>query len=672
MAYEGAPAGGAKVEFGPAPASFPLEPFHTGDRDPQTLSDRGLCFHLSDTLIDLTGPERVYSSRVIQQVTGSDGLQPSASVEISFNPSHERLVVHAVRVWRDGAVREAGVPQAFELLRRELNLERAVYDGRLTAHMIIPDVRVGDVVETAYSTIGDNPALRDAFSAGFRLQWGSPTIRTRCRVRAPATRDLSWKAWGGAPDPRVTLEDGVRELEWTVDDAPPQRFEPDTPHAHIGFQYVLVADRLEWRQVSDLFRDAYAVPSSLPDDLAAEIDAIAAAHPSPEARIAEGLRFVQGALRYHSIGIGEGGYKPRSIETIWATRYGDCKDASRLLTAVLQRLGVDAAPALVNTHAGAGLSETLPTATAFDHCIVRARIGDRRFWLDGTMRVQVGGLDRLWQPPDHWALPLVEGARLEPMNEPVLETVFDQTERWTFAKRAGAAASLEIETTHAGWRADEMRRWRDNDGLATLARRMREGLEGQYGQATELAPMEWQDDRDRNVIRMIERYQVDRPFVPGDRKDLVRFESRDDVFGPNLRTPETVGRASPLALGLPRRVRSRRLLTFPVKTQIAPWSLREEGPGMTGISRLSWADGRTAELVTELEVREREIPAAKAPLYFAFARKVMGYNGLSVVLPVRNGRLVSPNSGGTTWVSWAVVIGLGLLFAAFRYLAALG
>ena len=40
------------------------------------------------------------------------------------------------------------MPEAFEVIQRELNMERAVYDGRMTAHMVIPDVREGDVIET--------------------------------------------------------------------------------------------------------------------------------------------------------------------------------------------------------------------------------------------------------------------------------------------------------------------------------------------------------------------------------------------------------------------------------------------------------------------------------------------------------------------------------------------
>ena len=47
---------------------------------------------------------------------------------------------------------------------------------------------------------------------------------------------------------------------------------------------------------------------------------------------------VQTALRYHSVSVGEGGYRPRALEQIWETRYGDCKDGSVLLHRHLKAL----------------------------------------------------------------------------------------------------------------------------------------------------------------------------------------------------------------------------------------------------------------------------------------------------------------------------------------------
>lgn len=116
---------------------------------------------------------------------------------------------------------------------------------------------------------------------------------------------------------------------------------------------------LFWSDVSDLFRRFYSPPSSLPPKLDAAIADLAERHCLAEDRMVEALRFVRRLLRYHSVGMGAGGFKPRIISDIWSSRYGDCKDASHLLAAMLGRLNVEACPALVSTVTGRGLDKAL-------------------------------------------------------------------------------------------------------------------------------------------------------------------------------------------------------------------------------------------------------------------------------------------------------------------------
>lgn len=657
-----------RIAFGPAPAAFPLSDYDPGERDTLAMGDRGLCFWLSDTLIDATGPERAHCSRVIQQVTGSDGLQRAASVEILFNPHHEHVVVHRVRVVRDGAVRDVGTPEAFEVFRRELNLERAIYDGRVTAHMLIPDVRIGDVVDVAYSIYGANPVLNDALVCLFTLQWSAPTIETRCRVRVLRTRRLTIAPYGACPTAEDETSGDVRELTWRVLDAESYRHEADAPASYIGYAAVRVTDEMAWADVSALFRPHYALAGALPPDLEAAIDALSQAHAGAAQRTAEALRFVQRSLRYHSISVGEGGYRPRAIETIWATRYGDCKDASRLLTAVLDRLGLAACPALVNTWTGESLDVMPPNPTAFDHCIVRAEVDGRAWWLDPTCTLQSGRLEQLAPALHHWALPLKEDAALEAMGELPVVFVMDAQEDWTLAKQVGEPAALSIITDYRGWKADDMRRWRDNGGLAQVARQMRESLENSYGALSETRPLEWIDDPDENRLQLVETYAVERPFTPADNGLAVRFETRDDVVNPNLRTVESPRRTEPIALGNPGRWRVRYTIRFPVDVQIAPWSEVATGPGLGGTSTFSWPEPRVGHLDIDLEIRKRTVAAADAASFFAFKRTMQSMNGLTLILPVADGRLKSQSSGRTDWRSWAVVGALVLLFAAIRLL----
>lgn len=658
------------IAFGPPPQAFPLSDHGPGERDTMTMGDRGLCYWLSDTLVDATGLERIHSSRVIQQVTGTDGLQRAASVEILFNPHYERVVVHRVRVTRGDSIRDVGTPEAFEVFRRELNLERAIYDGRVTAHMLIPDVRIGDLVDVAYSIYGANPALKDALSCFFTLQWSAPTIETRCRVRASRTRRLTIRAYGDCPPAQDEAHGDVRELTWRVIDAPTYRHDADAPGSYIGYSAIRIADEAGWNDVAALFQPYYADHAALPTELIASVDDLARTHDEPARRAAEALRLVQRALRYHSISVGEGGYRPREIAAIWETRYGDCKDASRLLTAILTRLGLEACPALVNTWAGDTLDTVPPNPTAFDHCIVRVVVDGKVWWMDPTCAPQSGRLDRIAPALHYWALPLVEGtAALERLADRPVVFVMDAHEDWTFSRIIGEPAQLTITTEYRGWKADAMRRWRENDGPTQVARQMREGLENHYGTLTEASPLEWNDQPDENLLRMVESYAVERPFILADDGRTVRIETRDDVVIPNLRTVESPRRLEPIALGNPARWRVRSTFHFPVDVAVTPWAEDFSGPGVRGRSAFSWSEDRTGQLELDLEIQRPTVPAESAPAFFAFKRKMISMNGLTLVLPVSSGKLQSRSSEGLGWQGWAVLAILAALFIATRIVA---
>lgn len=668
MAYEGEEFSRRGLTFGPAPADFDMTPVNTGDRDIPALSERGSCYLLSSARSDLTGPNPVYTNRVVQQVTGGDGLQSAASFEVSYNPSWERLIIHSLRVFRDGTVREAAEPAAFELLRRELNLERAMYDGRITAHMIIPDVRVGDIVDTTYSVVGANPVLKGLMSARWRLQWAAPTIETVCVTRVPADRALDIRPTGAAPAPEDVTTDGVRTLTWRLVDAPTWRHETETPIWHRGYAGVHVADRVSWAEVADLFREAYLPPPELPAELEAQVAGIAARHATAAERTPEALRLVQSLLRYHSVGVGEGGFRPRPVEAIWATRYGDCKDASRLLASVLRSLGVDAVPALVDTRYGAGIGEGLAHPTAFDHCIVRVLIDGEIRWLDPTLSPQAGDLYHLTPLRFFYALPLMENATLEVMPDPPAITVCDTRETWTFSKTAAGPARLEMRTVYRDWRADDIRRWIANDGLANVSRRMREGLEAEYGSLAELAPLGVVDDTVLNSLVLEEAYEVERPLQKIDAETF-NFVSRDDVVGPALANVESARRLEPISLNTPRRVVTERVFNLPASITLSPWTITEAGPGVELRSRLTRPNDLQAIHQLDLTVVGRVVRPDHAQDYFTFLRRARANNGVTFIVPAHKGQFggVKASSNWGLW-AWIGFVGLMVMATVFGWI----
>lgn len=83
--------------------------------------------------------------------------------------------------------------------------------------------------------------------------------------------------------------------------------------------------------------------------------------------------FVRDEVRYVALEVGIGRIQPRKPDATYASRYGDCKDKSALMVAMLQATGLEARTVLANVQRGPTLG--VAHISNFDHCIVGFRPG---------------------------------------------------------------------------------------------------------------------------------------------------------------------------------------------------------------------------------------------------------------------------------------------------------
>lgn len=78
--------------------------------------------------------------------------------------------------------------------------------------------------------------------------------------------------------------------------------------------------------------------------------------------------FNQNDVRYVGIEIGKERWQPRAAEKTLFNRYGDCKDKTTLMRAMLHALNIPSAPVLASVNYP--VNPHLPTPFQFDHCII--------------------------------------------------------------------------------------------------------------------------------------------------------------------------------------------------------------------------------------------------------------------------------------------------------------
>lgn len=390
------------------------------------------------------GPEtHDYFVRTATLIQTPPGLAAMGTVAISWQPESSGLVIHKLHIVREGKIIDVLADQAFTVVRREGNLERAMLDGTLTAFIQPSDLAVGDVVDVAY-TIRRKPGAIDRGAENLTLVGDTFSARrARAREIWPAGLAMRWRASKEMGTPRTRKTRLGTELTVDLADVALPKPPADAPPRFQIPGWLQVSSYEDWNTISRAFAPAFKAATTLSTDsrLKGEIARIAEASSDPRVRAMAALRLVQDKIRYVALNMGEGALTPASADETWARKYGDCKGKTAVLIALLRDLGIEAEPVLVSSYFGDALPERLPQMRMFDHVLVRATIDGRSYWLDGT-RSGDRKLDELASAPFGWGLPVrTDGAELEqipftPPSLPIRESSI------TYDASAGFAASV--------------------------------------------------------------------------------------------------------------------------------------------------------------------------------------------------------------------------------------
>lgn len=241
--------------------------------------------------------------------------------------------------------------------------------------------------------------------------------------------------------------------------------------------------------------------------------------------------------------MGPHSHLPHSPSLVFSRRFGDCKDKSLLLVTVLNALNIEAWPALVNTEARHMLDEYQPTPLAFNHVIVQAKIGNRVYWVDPTISLQRGSIERLYNPEYKRALVVREGNKdLEEIAPEAPQHNRTEVNETYTALRFDEPALLEVATIYYGKDADEMRAAIAEQALEELGKSYLNFYSRTDSRITSDGLPKIADDQAKNVLIVTENYHI--PGFWNDRSR--RFIS--GAINRKLARPSVSRRSMPLAI----------------------------------------------------------------------------------------------------------------------------
>jgi tetratricopeptide (TPR) repeat protein/transglutaminase-like putative cysteine protease len=325
---------------------------------------------------------------IAQRISAPEQLTQNSVLTLPWYPDKGDLIIHELSILRGTKTIDvlAG-GQKFTVMRREQALEQQQLTGILSATLALEGLQVGDTIRLRASVTNTDLAL-----AG-HVQWGRPLVAepdqtsgATMRLLWPKGTALKWKVLATGVSTTTGTDGAYSVLNVTLP-APRQPEVPvDAPGKFRHPPLIEASSFADWREVSRTMAPLFAVDKSIAANspLASEVARIAAADPDPLRRAASAVRLVQDKVRYFNISMDGGNYVPQPAEKTWAVRYGDCKAKTLLLLTMLHSLGMEAEPVLANLDNDDLVPERLPSAGAFNHVFVRARIAGQVVWLDGT------------------------------------------------------------------------------------------------------------------------------------------------------------------------------------------------------------------------------------------------------------------------------------------------
>lgn len=506
----------------------------------------GSLYLLSDSQTRVSSGSTERYLRRVKKVLNASGLEDLSQLQLEFEPSYEQLIIHHVRIFRGETTIDALNPNEIKTIQQENDLNQRIYNGTLSALIFLNDVRVGDTVDYAFSVVGDNPVMGGRFATNFNLASSQYVGKMQWRLLWPSKRSLRYHGLNTNISPAVQQIGDETEYVWSQNDVEAIEIEDNIPRWFRPIPTFQLSEFADWADVVKWELPLYTLKQPIDSSLKDQIEEWRSESTDPEKRLMSATRFVQDEVRYMGIELGPSSHTPTHPSIVFKRRFGDCKDKTLLLSTILNSLGIEATPALVNTNAQHTLDSYQPTPLAFDHVILQVRLNSKTFWLDATASLQRGSLAEQSDLDYERALVLRDGTHnLEEIpqavgNEPtvVLHEVYK-------ALNYDAPALLDVTTTYKGHDADDIRSSIAQQTAAELAKTCLNYYASSDADIQAVGPPEVSDDTNLNVLIITEHYKI-----PGFWKNRARefYASR---INEELAKPNVSKRSMPLALAYP-------------------------------------------------------------------------------------------------------------------------
>ena len=352
------------------------------------------------------------------KVQSDAGVQQLGELVFGYSAANESLDVGYVRVVKpDGSVVTAAA-DAVKDMTSNVARDAPVYSDYKEKHITVPALHSGDTLEYDIVTHIHTPLAPNEFWYEQNFVKDAIVLDERLEINVPKSRDLTVKSGSfsriqgkevqgeespasGGSAPATALSEFSQEtsgdrkiLLWkhtnhTVPSDDDDSSKKQKAAKEQKFPDVQITTFKSWEEIAKWYASLEKGRAEVTPEIRAKTEQLIAGKATEMEKIEAIYDFVSTNVRYVSLSFGLGRYQPHAAGEVLTNLYGDCKDKSTLLVAMLGAAGIPADSVLIPYERT--LDPEVPSPSQFDHVItaVPGALPDKSelLWMDSTAEV---------------------------------------------------------------------------------------------------------------------------------------------------------------------------------------------------------------------------------------------------------------------------------------------
>lgn len=362
----------------------------------RVASDSGAEVLLHKILAEV-GDDQLKSSVIYLSIRISDktSVRDYSNIQISFDNHYSELELDfANTLSSDGQL----YPLSEEALQlRTTGGGQDFYSEESNLVFSLPQLDPGSLIEFQYRVRNVKKGVPGLVTDYIVPAWFQPTADNQ-RYRAdpvqmfeyqqavPAELSMKHQVSLPMPDPDVREVSGQRITRWSWQNPSIPALEDGMPPAYEVMPFISSSNQDDWQAFHRWANNNYLPSADMAEQVAPVIAQLGLTASATEMdKIQAVYRWMETNVRYVYAHLGRGGYTPHDPHETLRAGYGDCKDQTLLVLAMMQALGVEARPVLVRTGSRAPTDTSL-VRNIFDHIFVYLPATETReaIWFDTT------------------------------------------------------------------------------------------------------------------------------------------------------------------------------------------------------------------------------------------------------------------------------------------------